>query len=83
MPVPVVSRDPLWGFRFYADPPEFSLNNMPEDAALVIPSDGGIWVVDRLTGIRYRRVTTDDLPKHVTFNTRGPGKNSNRDEDDE
>lgn len=84
MPAPLapprVKRDPTWGFRYYDPCPEFTVANMPEDSAVVIPSDGGFWVIDRLTGIRYRRLTMADLPKGVTWNTRGKADNGDEDE---
>ena len=71
MPVPVVKRHPLHGFKFYDPCPVFTVRDMPEGSQVVLPMDGGFWVVDQLTGIRYRRLTMADLPKGVTFNTRG------------
>ncbi len=70
MPTPVVKRDPIHGFRYYAEPPAFTLRRLPEGSQIVL-ANGGFWVVDQLTGIRYRRVTMADLPKHVSWNTRG------------
>lgn len=58
-------------YRYYDPCPQFSLRRMPQNAGIVL-RDGGFWVIDAITGIRYRRITMDDLPKHVSWNTRGP-----------
>jgi len=68
---PFIKRDATYGFRYFDPCPDFTFDQLPEDARIVIPLDGGFWVVDRLTGIRYRRLTMADLPKFVTWNTRG------------
>lgn len=75
MPPPFVKQHPQ-GYRYFDPCPSFDLKHMPEDAKLAMPTDGGVWVVDALTGIRYRRVTMDDLPKHATWNTRGKARDS-------
>lgn len=66
-----VRFDRQHGFRFFHPCPTFTIADLPEGSRIVIPPDGGFWVVDRATGIRYRRLTMDDLPKGVTWNTRG------------
>lgn len=73
-------RDPR-GFRVYLDSPSLDLFRLPPQIALTIPADGGFWLINRLTGIRYRRVTMADLPKDVTWNTRRPGKKEEADAD--
>lgn len=67
------TRDPVHGFRVFKPErvPELDLRSLPANVDLTIPPDGGFWLIDRETGIRYRRVTMADLPKGVTFNTRG------------
>ena len=78
-----VRRDPAHGFKFYVDPPRIGLHELGAvDAEIIMPLDGGWWIADRLTGIRYRRITMADLPKNVTWNTRGKGR-YNQDEDAE
>jgi hypothetical protein len=57
-------------FRYYRDPPPLDVHSLPPHVKITIPPDGGFWLVDRRTGIRYRRVTMDDLPKGVSWNTR-------------
>lgn len=72
---PVVATDPVHGFRYYVDPPYIAFHELDAvDAKVIMPLDGGWWIVDKLTGIRYRRITMADLPKHVTWNTRGKGR---------
>jgi hypothetical protein len=34
---------------------------LPPHVKITIPLDGGFWLVDMRTGVRYRRVTMDDL----------------------
>lgn len=82
MPVPKVKRDATHGFKFYVDPPRFSLRTMPVDAKIILAPEGGFWVIDGLTGIRYRRVTMADLPKHTSWNTRGKGRYNQEDGDE-
>lgn len=66
---PIVKRDRRGRFRFYDPCPAFSIRRLPEGAEVRL-LDGSFWVVDQLTGIRYRRITMADLPKCVTWNTR-------------
>lgn len=76
-----VDRDPVHGFQFFVDPPRIGLHELGAlNAEIIMPLDGGWWIADRASGIRYRRITMADLPKHVTWNTRGKGR-YNQDED--
>lgn len=78
-------RDPTHGFRVFKPEhvPEFNLRRLPPDVQMVMPPDGGFWLVDRPSGIRYRRVTMDDLPAHVCWNTNGGRRGEDHDEADE
>lgn len=79
MPPPLVKRCPVNRRVRYFDPcPKFEVGKLPEGAEIRLV-DGGFYVVDQLTGIRYRRITMADLPKHVVWNTRGPAA---KDEDE-
>jgi hypothetical protein len=60
------------GFRYYATCPPLDVFALPPHVAITIPQDGGFWLIDLRTGVRYRRVTMEDAGlKHVTWNTRG------------
>lgn len=59
------------GFSYYANPRPLDVHHLPDHVQIIIPRDGGFWLVDRRTGIRYRRITMDDLPSRVCWNTRG------------
>lgn len=57
--------------RLYDNPPALDVRNLPPYVKITLPPDGGFWLVNAETGVRYRRLTMDDLPNGVTWNTRG------------
>lgn len=74
-----VRVDPTYGFRYFAECPPIDLRALPADMAITIPLDGGFWIVDRESGIRYRRICKADMPKETSWNTRGRVRSSERD----
>jgi hypothetical protein len=77
------TRDSVHGFRVFKPEhvPDFDLGNLPPSVAMIMPPDGGFWLVDKASGIRYRRVTMADLPKHVCWNTNGGRRSEYEDAD--
>lgn len=61
-------------FRYYRTPPLLDVFNLPPHVKITIPLDGGFWLIDRRTGVRYRRVTMDDLPNGASWTTRGKAR---------
>lgn len=69
------------GFPYYANPRQLDVFRLPAHVKIVIPRDGGFWLVDCRTGVRYRRVTMADLPHRVSWNTRGKVRSDDGDRD--
>jgi hypothetical protein len=65
-------------FRYYRLCPPLDVCSLPPHVAIIVPPDGGFWLVDRRTGVRYRRVTMDDLPSGVSWNTRGKARDDDQ-----
>jgi len=53
---------------------QLNVHQLPDHVKITIPREGGFWLTDRRTGLLLRRVTMEDLPKQVTWNTRGKAK---------
>lgn len=69
------------GFSYYAHPRPLDVHRLPAHVKITIPRDGGFWLIDARTGVRYRRVTMDDLPNGVSWNTRGKVRGDREGED--
>ena len=65
--------DPVSGARVYKPRcvPNLDIRNLPPNVGITIPLDGGFWLVEKDTGIRFRRVTMADMPPHRCWNTNG------------
>lgn len=66
-------------FRYYSQCPPLNVFSLPPHVKITIPPDGGFWLIDTRNGVRYRRITMNDLPRNVTWNTRGKAEREDGD----
>lgn len=50
------------GYRVASQCPKLDVRNRPPHVGIKLEA-GGFWLYDRRNGVRYRRITMDDLPK--------------------
>lgn len=76
--------DPRLCIRVYRPEyvPDFDIRALPPHVKITIPPDGGFWLVNSSTGIRYRRITMADLPEKASW-ANGMSRKRGEEEDDE
>lgn len=76
--------DPQLACRIYRPEfvPRFNFRALPAHVQIRM-LDGGFWLIDIRTGIRYRRITMADLPNKACFANGASRRRSDDEEEDE